>query len=411
MPNSKVYIIGGYQTDFALNYPRQGKTIVDLIKDTVMGGLLQTGIEPHEIQTSHIGNFIGELTVNQGHLGGFMGEIHPSLIGKPAARHEAACASGGIALLAASAEIEAGRYDLACVLGVELEKSVSGDETAKYLGVAAWVEQECNTVKYPWPKLFSDIGEEYNRRYGLQYEHLAQIAQNHFNNAKFNPNAQTRNWQLNEANFSQDNYLNPIIEGMIRKQDCSQVTDGGAVVFLASETYAQEYTKRKGLKMSDLPYIKGWGHRTAQMALADKLKTSQTSPYLFPHVRGAVQDALHRAQMNSIFQVDCVETHDCFTTSAYMAIDHLGITEPGKNWQAIEEGIIEKTGKLPLNPSGGLIGLGHPVGATGVRMVLDAYKQTTGQAADYQVDKAKNVATLNIGGSTTTTVSFVIGVD
>jgi acetyl-CoA C-acetyltransferase len=411
MANSKVYILGGYQTDFSINYPRQGKTIVDLMKDTVMGGLLSTSLEPHEIQTSHIGNFIGELTVNQGHLGGFMGETHPAFIGKPASRHEAACASGGIAILAAAAEIEAGRYDLACVLGVELEKSVSGDETAKYLGVAAWVEQECNNVKYPWPKLFSDIGEEYNRRYGLQYEHLAQIAQNHFQNAKTNPNAQTRHWQLFPENFRDDDQYNPVIEGMIRKQDCSQVTDGGAVIFLASETFAKEYAKRNNLKMSDLPYIKGWGHRTAQIALKDKLETSRDNPYLFPHVRGTVQDALTRAKMNSIFAVDCVETHDCFTTSAYLAIDHLGITEPGKNWQAIEEGVIAKTGKLPLNPSGGLIGLGHPVGATGVRMVLDAYKQVTSQALGYQIDNAKNVATLNIGGSTTTTVSFIIGKD
>ena len=93
-----------------------------------------------------------------------------------------------------------------------------------------------------------------------------------------------------------------------------------------------------------------------------------------------------------------------------MAIDHFGLTRPGESWKAIEEGVIEFDGQLPINPSGGLIGTGHPVGASGVRMVLDAYKQINGTAGDYQVEGAKNFATLNIGGSATTCVSFVVGI-
>ena len=108
--------------------------------------------------------------------------------------------------------------------------------------------------------------------------------------------------------------------------------------------------------------------------------------------------------------IDGIETHDCFTTSEYMAIDHFGLTEPGESWKAVEEGGIEIGGKLPINPSGGLIGAGHPVGATGVRQVLDACQQVTGQAGDYQVEGAKRFATLNIGGSGTTSVCFVVGV-
>jgi acetyl-CoA C-acetyltransferase len=92
-----------------------------------------------------------------------------------------------------------------------------------------------------------------------------------------------------------------------------------------------------------------------------------------------------------------------------MAIEHLGLTAPGEAWKAIEDGSIEIGGRLPVNPSGGLIGGGHPVGATGVRMALDAFKQVTDRAGDYQVEGAKTVQTLNIGGSTTTTVSLVVG--
>ena len=92
-----------------------------------------------------------------------------------------------------------------------------------------------------------------------------------------------------------------------------------------------------------------------------------------------------------------------------MAIDHFGLTKPGESWKAVEDGTIEMGGKLPINPSGGLIGCGHPVGATGTRQVLDAYKQVTGQRGDYQVEGAKRIATLNIGGSGTTSCVFIVG--
>ena len=105
-----------------------------------------------------------------------------------------------------------------------------------------------------------------------------------------------------------------------------------------------------------------------------------------------------------------IETHDCFTTSEYMAIDHFGMTKPGEAWKAIEEGVIEFGSKLPVNASGGLIGCGHPVGATGTRQAFDACNQVMGQAGEYQIEGAKKIATLNIGGSGTTTVAMVIGV-
>ncbi len=129
---------------------------------------------------------------------------------------------------------------------------------------------------------------------------------------------------------------------------------------------------------------------------------------MFPQVRRAIEDARGRANIEGVNDIDVVETHDCFAMTEYMAIDHLGITEPGESWKAIEDGSIDKGGRIPVNPSGGLIGLGHPVGATGVRMVLDGAKQVSGAAGDYQIEGAKRVQTLNIGGSTRTTVTFII---
>ena len=107
--------------------------------------------------------------------------------------------------------------------------------------------------------------------------------------------------------------------------------------------------------------------------------------------------------------IDGFEVHDCFTPSEYVAIDHIGLTAAGESWKAVESGDIEIGGRLPINPSGGLIGGGHPVGATGVRMMLDAAKQVSGLAGEYQVEGARRFGTLNLGGSTATTVSFVIG--
>ena len=129
---------------------------------------------------------------------------------------------------------------------------------------------------------------------------------------------------------------------------------------------------------------------------------------MFPHVRQVVTDAFARAGLNGVGGCDGIETHDCFSASEYMAIDHFGITGPGESWKAVENGDLARDGAIPVNPSGGLIGVGHPVGATGVRMMHDAARQVTGQAGDCQVDGARTFATLNIGGSLTTAVSFVV---
>ena len=165
----------------------------------------------------------------------------------------------------------------------------------------------------------------------------------------------------------------------------------------------------QGISLDSIPYIKGWGHSTAPIAYQDKIDASQGENFVFPHLRQSIEDSFARAGIRDVDALDGIETHDCFTTTEYMAIDHFGITAPGESWKAIEAGDIEMGGRIPINPSGGLIGLGHPVGATGVRMALDCYKQTTGQAGDYQVENASNFATLNVGGSATTSVSFVVG--
>ncbi len=408
--STPVYVLGGYQTDFARNWNKENKDFVDAFGETVAGTLDATSLDAGDIDVAHVGNFAAELYCNQGHLGGFFAELDPAFAGVPASRHEAACASGSVSLLMASAEIEAGRYDAAFVLGVEQMKTVDPATGGDYLGTAAWYDREAKEVEFPFPKLFAGLGDLYERRFGLKQEHLTRIAELNYTNARRNPHAQTRAWfeddiatQICEGKYDRD------VAGRLRVRDCSQVTDGAVGLVLASATFAQRYAEQRGLVLDVIPRILGWGHTTAAIRFDTKIEHSTGDDYVLPHTRRAITDALRRADLENIWGVDGVETHDCFTTSQYMAIDHFGLTPPGKSWQAIEEGVIEFDGQLPFNASGGLIGGGHPVGATGVRQVLDAYRQVSGTAGAYQIEGASKIATLNIGGSATTSVATVIG--
>lgn len=406
----EIFLIGGAQSDFSRNLKRENTSLFDLFKEVADEAFEATGIEPREVETAHVGNFVGELFAGQGQLGGFFGHVHPDLAGVPAARHEAACASGSIAVLAASAEIEAGRYDLALVLGIELMRNVPGQQAADYLGAAAWVGEEAQDATYVWPYMFSNVEAEYEKRHGLDRSHLTEISRNNLANGKLNPRSQTRQWLITPDHLSENDEINPLIEGKLRKSDCGQVTDGAAAIFLASPDFAKAWAKRKGIPLDSIPRIKGWGHTTAPLLFNRKMADSADQPYIFPFVRKAMMDALSRAEMPDVFACDGVEVHDCFSVTEYMAIDHFGITPPGQSWRAVEDGTIALGGKLPVNASGGLIGTGHPVGATGVRMLLDSWRQVTHSAGDYQIEGARNVATFNVGGSATTSVSFVVGV-
>jgi acetyl-CoA C-acetyltransferase len=405
-----VYVLGGYQTDFARNWTKENKHFSALMREGVLGALERCEIAPEEVQSAHVGNFAAELYCMQGHLGAFFTEVDPKFSGLPTSRHEAACASGSIAILAASAEIEAGRYDLQAVVGIEQMKTVSAAQGGSYLGTAAWYDQEAKGVEFPFPKLFGRLGDEYDRRYGLKDEHLAEISRVNYDNAKLNPNAQTRTWYMNKQHALCRTDDNAAVGGRIRISDCSQVTDGAVCVFLASRAYAEKWAKGRGIELAKLPRIKGWGHNTARLRFDDKIAESRDQQFVLPHVRSTITSAWKRAGIPDVSGIDGIETHDCFTTSEYMAIDHFGITAPGESWKAVEAGWLEIGGKHPINPSGGLIGAGHPVGATGVRQLLDAYLQVTGQAGEYQVEGARNFQTLNIGGSGTTSVSFIVGV-
>lgn len=405
-----VYILGGYQTDFAKAWSRHGQDISDMIREATLGALADCALDAAEIGSIHVGNAFGEAQRQQGHLGAMVAQVVPELWGVPAMRHEGACASSSLAALAAMAEIEAGRYDCVLVLGAEEFKNLPGDVASRNQNGAAWQGHEDIDCTFMWPAVFGRLAAEYERRYGLNRVHLNRIAELNYANARRNPLAQTRQWKFGENAFTDDDEANPVIEPGTRRQDCGQITDGACAIVLASARFAESYARRRGFALDALPRILGWGHRNAGIRFLDKLERSRDADYVFPHVRDAITDAWRRAGISGPRQIDGIETHDCFTMTEYMAIDHFGLTPPGQSWQAVESGLIAPGGALPINPSGGLIGGGHPVGATGARMLFDAARQVTGKAGACQVDGARTFATLNIGGSCSTVASFVVGV-
>lgn len=413
---SKVYILGGAQTDFERNWTKEGKGMVALLKEAMADGLAGAGLTFDDVRNLNkdnrvacfVGNFIAEKYTDQGHLGAFLTEVDKAFYGVPSARYEAACASSSVAIDAAATKIRADEYDVAIVVGWELMKTVESRVGGDYLGRAAYYDKEGRGIELPFPKLFGKLADETLKKYPELEEKrymdaLARISVINYGNAKRNPLAQTRKWFMSfEQASTRNTETNPLVGGRLGVSDCSQVTDGAAVVVLVSERCLKE----RGYQ--NKPIIKGYGHRTAPMLFEKKMVDNAESPYTLPWTRQACVDAYKRAGL-TVDDIDVFETHDCFTSSEYAAISAFGITDPGKEYEAVEDGTIAFEGSKPINPSGGLIGCGHPVGASGTRMLLDLYKQVTGTAGGYQVANAKNGMMLNIGGSATTNYVFIVG--
>ncbi len=413
---SKVYLLGGAQTDFERNWKKEGKGMVALLKEVMADGLFEAGLSFDDIRELNsenrvacfVGNFIAEKYTDQGHLGAFLTEVDPAFYGVPSARYEAACASSSVAIDAAQTKIKSGDYDVAVVVGWELMKTVDSKTGGDFLGRAAYYEKEGKGIDLPFPKLFGRLADETLKKYPELDEKryldaLAAISVINYSNAKRNPLAQTRKWFMSfDQASTRGTDTNPMVGGKLGVSDCSQVTDGAAVIVLCSEKFLSE----RGI--SGKPVIKGYGHRTAPMLFDKKMADNEGSEYILPWTRQAVLDAYGRSGL-TVDDIDVFETHDCFTSSEYAAISAFGLTEPGKEYEAVESGLIAFGGKKPVNPSGGLIGCGHPVGASGARMMLDLYKQVTGTAGEYQVEGAKNGLMLNIGGSATTNYVYIVG--
>ena len=309
----KVYILGGAQTDFERNWTKEGKNMIALLKEAVEDGFKDAGFTYDEMVSlnkenrvaAFVGNFIAEQYISQGHLGAFLTEVNPAFYGVPSARYEAACASSSVALDAAITKIEAGEYDVCIVVGWEIMKSVDSKKGGDILGRAAYYEKEGKGIDLPFPKLFGRLADATIEKYGLDKERylnaLAKISCINYGNAKRNPLAQTRKWFMSyEEASTRGTESNPNVGGLLGVSDCSQVTDGAAVVILCSEKYAQE----KG--MEDLAFVKGYGHRTAPLLFDKKIADNANSEYVLPWTRQACLDAYKRAGLSVDANAQCM---------------------------------------------------------------------------------------------------------
>src|ERR1700675_4065645 len=388
--NEPVYILGGARTDFKRNLKKEGKTIRHLIIEAGKKVIDDAKIDPAEIQAGAVGNFNAGQFTKQLQLGAFIPEIDPKLRGIPTMHTEAACASGALSVLLASQWIMGGFYDVVLVVGAEQQKTMSSLDGSDVLGAAAdYHIEKPEYGDFMFPKLFGKIAQIYIDKYGVSPNALAQVAYKNYAHARLNPLAQMREADLTYDCASQVSDKNPSVAPPLKVSDCSQITDGAASLVLVSG----KYLDRIGRDKSKLPRLLGFGHTT------DYLPLDKKDAPTFSTARKAAEKAFGMANLKPR-DMQGAEVHDCFSITEIVAYEILGLAEPGKGAELAKSGATalpqvrnQKSGKLPfeipVNTGGGLIADGHPVGATGVRQVFDAYQQLTAQAGTRQIENVK----------------------
>lgn len=405
----QVFVIGSGRTDFKRNLLKEEKDLKSIIVEAGRAAIADSGLEPGDIKAGIVGNFAAGLFTKQLHLGAMLVEIDPAMRGIPTLHTEAACASGGVGVLTAAQLVAGGIYDAVLVVGAEQQKTMPVAEGADVLGAAGEFKVEKAKYGSPlFPNLFGEIARRYQAAYGLSDRQLASIAVKNYAHARQNPLAQMRaKEQLTVAAASETSQTNPMIAAPLRLTDCSQITDGAAAVVLVSE----RFMKSKGKTGARLL---GYGHAT------DHLTLDQKEGGKFTYARRAAQHAYSMAGL-SPRDMQGAEIHDCFSITEIVAYEALGFAEAGQGAKLAESGATalpaardllgaaKPTWSCAVNAGGGLIADGHPVGATGVRQVVDAHRQVMGRAGAMQIDGLRQFITFNMGGTLTTSVAMIWG--
>jgi acetyl-CoA C-acetyltransferase len=368
---------------------------------------VDNGFRLKEAQALFLGYFSSDMFEKQAHTASLMADaigVNPI----PATRVEAACASSGAAVNQGIMAIASGLYDIVLVGGVEKMRTLNTGEVTDTLAMASDVSYEA-AVGFTFPGLYAAIKAAHFKKYGSKWEQIADISiKNHFN-GKYNPKAQYQETILEIANkigkrkgFSfKDEFeflnseLNPIVAEPLRLFDCCPISDGAAVIILASEKVAKKYT--------DTPiYVVGLGQASDTMALHDRaeltsLRATKIASQQAYKMAGITPDEISLA---------CV--HECFTSAEMLATEDLGFFKPGEGGIAASEGRTGLKGDKPINTDGGLKAKGHPVGATGAAMVVEIFKQLKCEARSRQVDDIEYGLAHNVGatGGTVTVQVF-----
>lgn len=398
--------IGKFNNDFIWKrHPDFGKrsnpTIDEHLSISIQSALKNSNIGASDVDGGVVSNFVGELFVQQGHLGAIAAGVDPDLDGKPWSRVEGACASGGLAILVVRNVLIAGA-DVMIAAGVEVQTTESALVGADYLARASHYATERDIDDFPFPALFARRIRAYMETFDLTFDDLARLTAKAYSNANRNPNAHMRDYTLTfedarEPSRKNPTFLsNPELHPYLKISDCSQVSDGASAMVLASEAGV----RKLGLDPSDLVRITGAGHATADLRGERDLVRATTT--------GRAAEIAFTGAARSPEDVDIAELHDCFTINELLLYEACGFAPTGKGVELIRSGATELDGRLPVNTGGGLIGFGHPVGATGIKQGVELARQMQGQCGDYQVDGDLRCGlAANIGGDDRTAVVTV----
>jgi acetyl-CoA C-acetyltransferase len=349
------------------------------------------GVDRDDVEELFYGNFMGEFAEIQGHQGPLA--ANAAGVDAPATRIESACASSGAAVRFGVERIRSGQADVVMVGGAERMKNISTADGTEALAAAAdglWEIKAGMT----FPAAYSLMANRYFDEFGGSREDLAHIAVKNHENAVENDLAQFQR-SIDVA----DVLGAPTVCSPFGLYDCSPMSDGAAAAILVSE----EYAERNGLDPSVA--ITGTGQGTDMMALQDRESMVHT-----PAAEDAADMAYEDAGIGPA-DLDVAEVHDCFTIAEVLALEALGVYEPGEALTAARDGETAIDGELPINLSGGLKAKGHPVGATGCAQISELTKLLRGDHVNSSaVEDASVGLTHNAGGTVASCVVHVLEV-
>ena len=371
-------ITGWAHSKFGVN---SEQTSENMIADVVEKAIEHAEISAKEIDAIFVGTFNNGFQKQDFH-GALPAVSQSDLRYVPAMRVENACATGSAAIHTAMNAIEAKKAKTTLVVGVEKMTDVSSVRVGDILLGASYRPEEGDT-KGGCTGVFATIAKSYFQKYGDKSDILAKIAAKNHENGCANPFAHMqKNLNFEFCNSVSEN--NPYVAEPLRRTDCSMVSDGAAALIIQDIDLALSAKRAIAFR--------------ARRHVNDILPLSKREKTEFEGARQAWHHALSDAKI-TLDDLSFVETHDCFTIAELIEYEAMGLTKIGEGYKAIEEGWVQKTGKLPINPSGGLKSKGHPVGATGVSQHVMSAMQLTGEAGDMQINKANLAGIFNMGGA------------
>lgn len=371
-------IVGWAHTPFGR---LEGETLESLIVRVARDALTDAGLGPGDVDEIVLGHFNGGFSA-QDFTASLVLQASPELRFKRASRVENACATGSAAVHQGLKAIAARAARSVLVVGAEQMTTTPAPEIARNLLKASYVREESD-IEGGFAGIFGQIASLYFQRWGDQSDALARIAAKNHRNGVGNPYAQIRK-DLGYEFCRTESEKNPRVAGPLKRTDCSLVSDGAAAVVLADVETALKLGKAVAFRAAE--------------HVQDFLPMSKRDVLKLEGCGEAWKRALASAGV-ALSNLSFVETHDCFTIAELMEYEAMGLVPEGQGARAVAEGLTEKTGPLPVNPSGGLKAKGHPIGATGVSMHALAAMQLTGTAGAMQVGNASLGGIFNMGGT------------